>query len=438
MPVQVTFISYEYIPRPSGAGLLAAVIFLSIIFTACTNKQDRPKIIASDTETIIVNIVKPDPMSMVREEAMQIALSMDDSILAAQCLMAGFDNKAYLTDLMKVLLMNIPAGGIILFKYNLADSREEIRSFLAELSDYIAAYAGVKPFLAVDHEGGMVNRFAPPIAQLPAPAFFWEMAQINGEGQALKAVEDLAALAGGELKYIGINMNLAPVAEVLNAENQAFLETRSYGPNPGFTQEAASAFIRGMESAGIVCAVKHFPGSGADDPHLNVSTFAGNRQALEILIQPFRHIFNRVHVPAVMVSHVMVPAMDAVNNASLSPVIVSSWLRHELGFSGIILADDFSMDAVAGRNISAEEAVVDALNAGVDMVMCWPSNMVSIHNAILAALREERLPRQRLLEAAANIIAEKLRAEKRRAEFLRMEQLRMEQLYNEGQELFHE
>jgi beta-N-acetylhexosaminidase len=87
--------------------------------------------------------------------------------------------------------------------------------------------------------------------------------------------------------------------------------------------------------------------------------------------------------------------------------VIGTWLRGELGFDGIVLADDFSMGAAAG--LSPEEAVSAALNAGVDMVMTWPRNLTSVHNAILAALREGRLGRERLVEAAGRILYEKLR-----------------------------
>jgi beta-glucosidase-like glycosyl hydrolase len=119
----------------------------------------------------------------------------------------------------------------------------------------------------------------------------------------------------------------------------------------------------------------------------------------------------RSGIPALMVSHVLVPARDPMPNriASLSPVVIGEWLRSELGFTGIVVADDFSMGAAAVSLFNPEEAAVAALNAGVDMVMTWPANLAAIHAAILAALREERLSRDRRLEAAERIIYEKIR-----------------------------
>jgi beta-N-acetylhexosaminidase len=235
------------------------------------------------------------------------------------------------------------------------------------------------------------------------------MAQTQGEHIALAAVENSARASAEELRGLGITLNLAPVAEILGAENRAFLETRSYGPDPGFVEKAASAFIRAMDASGIACAVKHFPGNSAEDPHFGTSVIRADRDGRDSMTMPFRGIIRSVRPAAIMVSHSIVQAIDPQRNASLSHNVISTWLREELGFSGIVLADDFAMKAITANHIRAEEAVVEALNAGVDMVMCWPSNMVLIHSAILLAVQDGRLKRERLLDAAERILAEKLR-----------------------------
>jgi beta-N-acetylhexosaminidase len=110
-----------------------------------------------------------------------------------------------------------------------------------------------------------------------------------------------------------------------------------------------------------------------------------------------------------MVSHAVAAAVDNERNASRSPAVIRGWLREELGFSGIIIADDFSMGAVSSAGISPAAASVEALRAGADMVMAWPRSVGDIKAAILNAVYEGSLPRERLADAAANIIAEKIR-----------------------------
>jgi beta-N-acetylhexosaminidase len=307
----------------------------------------------------------------------------------------------------------------MLFRYNLSIETEQIAPFLRSVSELASASGGIPPFMAVDHEGGDVHRFGRGVTRLPAPLSFWDMADDADGGweKALAAVEDAARKSGGELRALGITVNLAPVAEVLSEENRAFLDTRSYGPDADFVAAAAAAFIRGMEQAGVICVVKHFPGNTGVDPHSKTSVLVADGATLNAMTAPMAALLRRPtgsptgsrNPPMVMVSHVLVPAWDGERSASLSPRIIQDWLRGEMGFTGVILADDFSMGAVSSTK-SAEAAVVEALNAGVDMVMAWPSNINAIHAAILAALANGGLSRDRLREAAVRIIAVKLRA----------------------------
>jgi beta-N-acetylhexosaminidase len=339
-----------------------------------------------------------------REYAMRLARALDDRTLAGQTLLTGIDGKEVLGDSMAALLRMVSPGGILLFRYNLSVEKSRIAPFL-DMAVAAASGAEIPPFMAVDHEGGWVHRFGEGVGRLPAPGAYWETALERGWDFALEKVETEARASGEEIRELGITLNLAPVAEVLTGENRAFLEERSYGPNPLFVERAAAAFIRGMDDAGISCALKHFPGNTGADPHEEAVVISSDREGLNRMTAPMTALI-KSGIPAVMVSHALVPALDTERIASLSPRVIGTWLRGELGFDGIVLADDFSMGAAAG--LSPEEAVVAALNAGVDMVMTWPRNLTSVHNAILAALREGRLGRERLVEAAGRILYEKL------------------------------
>ncbi|MDR0496685.1 MAG: glycoside hydrolase family 3 protein [Treponema sp.] len=348
-------------------------------------------------------------LAAFRRQAKEIASSLDDNALAAQVLLTGIDGKLSLAPAMRMLLERIPAGGIMLFSYNLDSSKAEVKNLLSETSDLVAGKTGIPPFMAVDHEGGMVNRFGAMVEKLPSAFFFWELAQKEGRSAALARAETLYRHSALEIRDLGINLVLGPVAETLNDENRIFLETRSYGPDHEFTEAAASAFIISMERADIASAVKHFPGNSAIDPHSGVPELKAGKKALDEMVKPFAGIIRWLTPPVIMLSHVMVPALDSSRNASLSPVVIQNWLRGELGFEGIVLADDFSMGAVAASGISPGAAAVEALNAGADMIMVWPRDLVAVHSSILEALGEGRLSRNRLLEAASRIIAGKLR-----------------------------
>ncbi|GHU90209.1 glycoside hydrolase family 3 [Spirochaetia bacterium] len=352
-----------------------------------------------------------------KERAAAIAASLDDRLLAGQVIMTGIDGKARLSADMKLILGQCPPGAIMLFRYNLDTPKNEVKNFLDECREFITLEtggAGIPPFIAVDHEGGTVHRFGPGVTRLPAAAFWAGGVKSMGREGVLAALEEASFQSGKEIRDLGITLNLAPVAETLNSDNRRFLGERSFGAESRFTADAAAAFIRGMDRAGIGCTLKHFPGNTGVDPHEASAVLRKNREELAEMATPFASLIKNEKVSAVMVSHVLVPAWDSENIGSLSPAVIGDWLRGELGFTGIVLADDFSMAAAvntprASSRLRPEAAAVRSLAAGADMVMAWPSNVRKIHSAILAALADGSLPRARLREAAARIILEKIR-----------------------------
>ena len=355
----------------------------------------------------------------IMECAVRLAAALDDRQLAAQMIISGIDGRGQLTRDMRILLTECPAGGIILFRYNLDTDNDAIQNLITESSSLVAqgnvveddtqTTASIYPFVATDHEGRAVNRFRPGVADLPHAASYWEMAHSRGRESAIAQINTDSVNVGKAIGNLGLNLNFAPVAEYLNADNRDFLEDRSYGPDSGFTAKAAAAFIMGMEQTGILCVIKHFPGSAGADPHRFPSVLRGDKAALTELAYPFAALIQDGHARAIMVSHSAVPAWDSENIASLSPQIMDVWLRQELGFEGIIISDDFSMAAAGGDSLRPETQAVRSLAAGADMVLVWPPDLRRTHWAILAALDDGRLSRERLRDAASRIIFEKLR-----------------------------
>ena len=344
-----------------------------------------------------------------QDRASRIAASLDDPALAAQLIMSGVDGKARLDPAMGRILRECPPGALMLFRYNLNTPPDEARRFIAQC---VEAAGAIPPLVAADHEGGQVHRFGPGIGRLPPAASWEERARKEGKAAALAALEEAAYNSGKEIRGLGLNLNLAPVAEILNGDNRLFLEDRSFGSDPAFTSAAAAAFIRGMERAGLGCVVKHFPGNSGADPHRDTAILSGSREELDRAVQPFADLIRGASsggppLAGIMVSHVLVPAWDSRQIGSFSPAIIGQWIRGDLGFRGIVLADDFSM-AAASRTGPGEAAVL-SLAAGADMVMAWPGNLRQVRRAILAALEGGTLSRSRLEESAARIIREKIR-----------------------------
>ncbi|MDR0290872.1 MAG: glycoside hydrolase family 3 protein [Treponema sp.] len=401
---------------------LTLPLLLLLLFSGCFGRDSADRAVevpsAAERQAAEERAAKD---KIFRHIAASIAASLDDRQLAAQVIISGIDGRGHLAEDMKMLLSECPAGGIILFRYNLNTDNAAIQSLIAESAALIASGSSVPPLVVVDHEGGAVNRFRVGVADLPPAASYWEMAHNEGREAAIEQIKADSFNAGKMINVLGINTNLAPVAEYLNEDNHDFLEERSYGPDPAFTAQAAQAFIEGMELAGILCVAKHFPGSAGADPHYFPSVLRGDKAALEELAAPLVALISSGHVRALMVSHSAVPALDSAI-ASLSPIVMGQWLRQELGFSGIIICDDFSMAAAGGlpshegqSSLKPETAAVLSLAAGADMVLVWPPDLRRTHRAIVAALAAESaaddggLTRRRLQEAAERIIFEKIR-----------------------------
>jgi len=376
---------------------LIIIIFL-FLFTDCKKSST---VNPTEPEVNKEIIEKPDPLRILAQE---IALSLDDSLLTAQVLISGIDGRGEIPLYMKKILEESPVGGVMLFSYNLNTGNDEIRSFVDQTVTLITEKASIPPFIAVDHEGGTVYRFLRGVASLPSADSYQKILQEEGEEAALIKIKEDSFKAGSEIKSLGINMNFAPVAEPLIDENRIFLEKRSYGPDAIFTSLAADAFVQGMKQAGVLCVIKHFPASAGHDPHFSASIINMEKPELDNLIYPFSYLIKN-GARAVMASHTKVPFIDS-EIASLSSVVMNSWLRGELAFEGLIISDDFTM--TAAQQLKQETAAVRSVSAGADAVLVWPPDIKRTHAAFLSALENGSLSRERLLDAVEKIIYEKL------------------------------
>ncbi len=335
--------------------------------------------------------------------AREIVSRMDDAALAAQVLLTGIDGSAALSPRSAELLARVSAGGVMLFKYNLGRGRDAARRLAADIR---AAVPGeVPPLIAVDHEGGSVHRFGDDVLRLPAAAAFGAL----DASRCARVAEEAAYLSGRELRALGVTLNLAPVAETADDQSSAFLGDRAYGKNPETVAAAASAFVEGMRRAGISCAVKHFPGNAAADPHASRAVVSARGEALDELLKSFSLTFGASYPAAVMVSHAVVEAVDPARPATLSSKVIEGLLRGQLGFRGLAVSDDLRMKAIADAGYGPERAAVEAVKAGIDLVMTWPADAERLRDALAAAAASGELPRERLEEAAVRVVALKLR-----------------------------
>lgn len=259
-------------------------------------------------------------------------------------------------------LANPLIGGVILFSRNFADGAQ-----LKLLVEDIRRAANRDILLAVDHEGGRVQRFRDDFTHLPAMGKIIEHTQGNVE-QARPICYELGWLLASELLAYDIDISFAPVLDLDICSN--VIGDRGFSSEPGITKELASAFIDGMAQAGMACTGKHFPGHGSvvADSHIDMPVDHREQVAIKELDRSvFEHLIRAHKLDALMPAHVIYPAF-CDKPAGFSPFWLQSVLRQELGFDGVIFSDDLGMEgaSVAGDFIGRAQA---ALTAGCDMIL---------------------------------------------------------------------
>ena len=252
------------------------------------------------------------------------------------------------------------AGGFLYFGYNIAQTPFAMTQFNQSIIDYCKQNNKIPPFLTVDQEGGFVNRLRSLSGPLPS-------AQRITQKLDLSKASELYSLQAKQMRVLGFTMNLAPVAEVCTADNEVFLNERSFGSLEE-VKEYGAACVQAYEENGIGTVLKHFPGNTNTDPHTGLPQIKWTPEELQMQMNAFRSLVSQ-NPSAVLMSHARVKGYDEKNPACLSEYWVSDVLRKNLGFKGIIFSDDIFMGALANNGYPPELAVVKAIEAGIDCIM---------------------------------------------------------------------
>lgn len=217
--------------------------------------------------------------------------------------------------------------------------------------------------MLIDQEGGRVQRMRAPHWREWLPAFD-DCARLPDRAARVRAMYLRARLIAAELSALGIDVNCAPVLDVARPETHAILANRCYGTDPGEIAEIGRAVADGLMAGGVLPVVKHMPGQGRAplDSHAELPAVAAPREALEADFAPFRALAD---LPMAMTAHVVYEALDPDAPATLSPVMMRV-IREEIGFGGLVMTDDLSMQALRG---DFGERTRRALAAGCDLVL---------------------------------------------------------------------
>ena len=304
-------------------------------------------------------------------------------------------------------------GGVILFGRNVESAGQ-----LTELTNGLKALNGdhIPLLLSVDQEGGRVDRMPPEVADLPAA---YQFGQISDPDLRMDACFELGQTLAEQCAAFGFNLDFAPVMDIWSNPDNTVIGDRAFGADLESVTYAANETACGILSGGVVAAAKHFPGHGdtAVDSHYGLPVVDKSlEELLEFELVPFRQAIENTCVygayagdsaiPVIMVSHILMTAIDPNRPASLSEPVVTGLLREELGFDGVVCTDDLTMAAVSDSYGMGEAAVL-AVEAGCDLLLVChgADNLAAARDALLAAVESGRISMERLDESVYRILA---------------------------------
>lgn len=316
-------------------------------------------------------------------------MTAEIAALVDRCLLVGMAGSTPAAEFRRWLDEGL--GGVVLFRDNILDP-DQLRTLCADLRA-----SGEELLIAADEEGGDVTRL---FARTGSP---------HPGNLALGAVDDpeltrtVAADIGNRLAAVGVNLDLAPSADVNTNPDNPIIGTRSFGADPRLVARHVRAYVEGLQSTGVAGSAKHFPGHGDTrlDSHHDLPSVNGD---LEPHLVPFRAAIE-ADVKSVLTAHIIYPALDTLPG-TLSPRIIDGLLRAELGFDGVVVTDSLTMAAIAEHFGDGEGAVM-ALRAGADLLcMNSPYDVQrAVRDHVIQAVRSGRLAEERLAQAAERVSA---------------------------------
>jgi beta-N-acetylhexosaminidase len=306
----------------------------------------------------------------------------------------------HVDNMTRELLDQIQPGGVLLEKANIESAKQVV-----QLTTEIRSLLKVPPLIAVDQEGGQVDRLKDIFSPMPSADL------LRGHGDAATA-STLGEITAEALRVLGFNMNFAPVLDIdMDDSADNGLKGRYLGGAPGHVIALAGTYLEGLQRGGVIGVGKHFPGLGATtvDSHTALPQVTLSRDELrERDLLPYLEMFSKINsrLVSVMIAHAHYTAYDGASSlpASISKNIVNGLLRDELNFKGLAITDDLCMGAITTTR-SPGEAAVMAIDAGIDMALVCgtPEQSLETWQTMVEAANSGRITKTHISRAFDHI-----------------------------------
>ncbi|MFZ5354548.1 MAG: beta-N-acetylhexosaminidase [Bacillota bacterium] len=383
--------------------IILLVLYIMSVIAGCSDPVDiAPKEEVKATPTPTAAAPTPTKEVIPPERELLDKLTLEQKL--GQILIAGIP-KGSTIEQIREYVDDFKAGGFILYPRNYS-SLEEMYRLIAAIKDFNKDNP-LALFVSTDEEGGTVSR-------LPKGAIKFPDARLIGRVNKPAITARVGEVMGRELSAFGVNMNFAPVLDIVNSSENRFLYKRTFGGSADIVSAHGAAFIAGLQSRQVIAVAKHFPGHGATtvDSHGKLPVIDIDKDILiNRELAPYTHCFDQ-GLEAVMVGHLAFPNVDPSGlPSSMSKVLLTDILRKELGFKGLVIMDDIEMYGFLGQGGSFEASVIQAFNSGVDVFLVCHTRKVQ--NQVLEALKtgvaDGRISMERLDEAVMRVISLKLK-----------------------------
>lgn len=402
----------KYGKKLCAAGLSISLI-VSTVLTGCElpGKSHRNNVYVPPASTDAASTEEPDVIGMSDEDATYASLEyldlMTDEEKVGQLFTVNLeqmdDTKGEyyehkkITKTMKENLQKYSVGGVILFSRNIWN-RKQTKKLIRKLQKN----AAMPMFISVDEEGGDVARIGNN--KKMKTDTFPTMEEI-GKTQDADYVYYMASTIGSQIGELGFNVDFAPVADVKTSEMNSEIGTRSFGDDPKKVAEFVSAYVKGLESQNICSTLKHFPGQGSSSGDTHQGSVDIDSSISKLRKIDFVPFVSGIEAGAdfVMVSHISVSRVTETSEpASVSKLIMTTILREELDYSGLIVTDAFDMACITDK-YSAAEAAVKSFNAGADIIL-MPQDLPEAYDAILSKVKSGKITEKRLNDTVQRIL----------------------------------
>ena len=341
-----------------------------------------------------VTKVKPSNDELVYKEVDEVMsnMSLDEKI--GQMFILSYNTTSYNDGLSKIM-STVKPGGFMLLGYNVTNYNDTL-SFIKD----IKSSNDIPLFITVDEEGGNVERLAYLEEDVTHIPYMYDV----GLKDDLELTYDLGRVIGREISVFGINVDFAPVIDVVTNKDNQVIGKRSFGGDYQLVSEHGVALANGIEKYGAISCYKHFPGHGStvEDSHVDLPVIKKDKETLlKEDLYPFKYAIQN-DAKMIMIGHIAVPSITGDNTpASMSKAIINDLLIDELHYKGLVITDALNM--IEHRDYSIDEIYQNVINAGVDILL-YPTDSIEAFNSVKKSVAEGKISEDRINSSVRKIL----------------------------------